>query len=158
MQTGVNYTVLARLLKGEVPSAAAVIRWAVSLGSDPNQWLKLAGHDLLPEGPQGKIALVGAVQRGEPSLTFTQPEPPELVRTMIERATTREDKIAVAFNYLASLPDVRLGADTGSANARQGFGNGGGYSARNQCGRFSTSTLPENMGRVSPSPSVTHTA
>lgn len=117
MQTGVNYTVLARLLKGEVPSAAAVIRWAVSLGSDPNQWLKLAGHDLLPEGPQGKIALVGAVQRGEPSLTFTQPEPPELVRTMIERATTREDKIAVAFNYLASLPDVRLGADTGSANA-----------------------------------------
>lgn len=106
---GLNHTTLFRMVnEGVVPSIATVKKWAAGIGEPESKWLALAYSDQEP--PQNTQD--GSVNgNGEPRLTFTQPEPPELVRTMIERATTREDKIAVAFNYLASLPDVRLGAD-----------------------------------------------
>lgn len=106
-ETGVDYVTLHRAMKGVVPGMASLVKWSNALGDDVNRWLRLGGFPTVEN-------VESAPAEEEPpdaSLTFTQPEVPELVRTMIEKAPTREDKIAVAFNYLASLPDVRFGAD-----------------------------------------------
>lgn len=105
IKTGMHFTIIARMMKGEPCSAPNLIRWAAAVGEVPEKWLALA-QGLPYDGP---ATVDDTPDRG--GLTFNAPPVPESVVKMVEAAETNEDKVAVAFAYLRSLPDLRFGSD-----------------------------------------------
>lgn len=113
-KTGIHFSVISRMLRGEIPGGESLIKWADYLGEPAAKWLALSqgleweGVETAPERPV------------EATIIFPVPPVPSTVTAMIEAAESNEDKVTIAFNYLRSVPGLQFGADqrAGSYPAR----------------------------------------
>lgn len=114
VSAGLDASVLSRILNGYPGGPDALIKFARLVDEPVAKWLALANgepwEELAEDGP-------GATARHEPAVQIDVGEVPPPIQAAIAAADTREEKVNVAFAYLKSLPNVRFGADTGSANA-----------------------------------------
>lgn len=102
-RTGIDYSLISKMQNGTVPGIKVIIRWATAIEEPVNKWLELAGYDPVPTEPSISTSQMPATQ---------QPDVPPAVRQAIQDATTREEKIAVAFEYIRR---PELGLQMGSS-------------------------------------------
>lgn len=122
LRTGLHYSRIGKMMKGEVPGYQMIVRWADALGEPRNEWLQAAGFPVdtepVPERRTDDIqnAAERAEEAGGPPLLLRHPDPPPEVLEAIAEAPTREAKVHQAIAYL-QRPELRLrfGSDGGDS-------------------------------------------
>lgn len=129
IKTGIAHTTILKMQKGYIPRRSTICDWAVGLGDSINKWLVIAGYQPLPDnadkppsgpvqparpenGPEhgtGGQSAAGASRglENETLIQLAHPAPPAEVLDAIAAAVTREEKIAIAWDYIRR-PELKL--------------------------------------------------
>lgn len=107
-KTGVHYTQIARMLKGNVPGVKTVRKWADALGESQKDWLAIAFGGDVDDTDTPAVATLATEDpvtsdRQEPPQVSQPSQPPDIpqaVFSAIAEAPTREEKVEIAIDYL----------------------------------------------------------
>ncbi|MEI6916375.1 MAG: hypothetical protein WCL39_14665, partial [Armatimonadota bacterium] len=115
LATGIAFTTIGGMMKGETPGTANLKRWADALNEPVAKWVSLASGE-----PYDGTDAVAPAPVDTPPIQFTHPDPPQEVLDAIACAPSRDEKVQVAWDYLRR-PELKLrfGAYKGDSTGRR---------------------------------------